>query len=231
MKAGFLLALAAFFGFAHAREPQYTVMPVDTRRDDLRLFLNDDHGQPLHRLKRLDAWLKPQGKRLRFAMNAGMYEPDYSPVGLYVADGRELAPLNLAEGEGNFYLKPNGVFLVGETGPKVVEASQYPALARGVRLATQSGPLLVHGGRIHPRFAADSKSRQIRNGVGVAGDMAYFVISDRPVTLYEFAVYFRDTLQCPDALYLDGAISSLYVPGLGRRGSGAKLGPMIGVVE
>lgn len=231
MKAGFLLALAAFFGFAHAREPHYTVMPVDTRRDDLRLFLDDERGQPLHRLKRLEAWLKPQGKRLRFAMNAGMYEPDYSPVGLYVADGRERAPLNLAEGEGNFYLKPNGVFLVGADGPKVVESSQYPALAAGVRLATQSGPLLLHHGTVHPRFDPASKSRQIRNGVGVRGDIAYFVISDNPVTLYEFALYFRDTLQCADALYLDGAISGLYAPALRRYDSGPKLGPMIGVVE
>ena len=231
MKAGFLLALAAFFGLAHAREPRYAVMRVDTRSEDLRLFLRDEHGEPFHRLKRLDAWLKAQGKQLRFAMNAGMYEPDYAPVGLFVADGQELAPLNLAEGEGNFYLKPNGVFLLGKAGPKVIESSLYPAQASGVRLATQSGPLLLRQGAIHPRFDPGSKSRQIRNGVGVDGDIAYFVISEEPVTFYEFAVYFRDTLKCSDALYLDGAISSLYAPGLRRRASGTKLGPMIGVVE
>lgn len=231
MKAGFFLALAAFFGFAQAREPRYTVMRVDTRSEELRLFLYDERGQPLHRLKRLDAWLKSQGKRLRFAMNAGMYEPDYAPVGLFVADGRQLAPLNLAEGEGNFYLKPNGVFLLGADGPKVVESSRYPALAPGVRLATQSGPLLLQAGAIHPRFEPGSKSRHIRNGVGVDGDIAYFVISDDPVNLHEFASYFRDVLKCSDALYLDGAISSLYAPGLRRGASGAKLGPMIGVVE
>lgn len=231
MKASFLLALAAFFGFAQAREPRYTVMRVDTRSEDLRLFLYDEQGAPLHRLKRLDALLKSQGKRLRFAMNAGMYEPDYAPVGLYVTDGRQLAPLNLAEGEGNFYLKPNGVFLLGSDGPKIVESSRYPAQASGVRLATQSGPLLLQQGAIHPRFDPGSKSRQIRNGVGVDGEIAYFVISDDPVSLYEFAQYFRDNLKCSDALYLDGAISSLYAPGLGRRASGAKLGPMIGVVE
>lgn len=231
MKAGCLLALAAFFGLAQAREPRYTVMRVDTRNEQLQLFLYDEQGKPLHRLKRLDTWLKSQGKRLRFAMNAGMYEPDYAPVGLHVENGRELAPLNLAEGEGNFYLKPNGVFLLGADGPKVVESSHYPALARGVRLATQSGPLLLQAGAIHPRFDPGSKSRQIRNGVGVDDAIAYFVISDQPVTLYEFAAHFRDALKCSDALYLDGAISSLYVPGQRRAGSGAKLGPMIGVVE
>lgn len=231
MKAGFLFALAAFFGLAHAREPRYTVMRVDTRSEDLRLFLRDEQGAPLHRLRRLDTWLKSQGKRLRFAMNAGMYEPDYAPVGLYVADGRQLAPLNLAEGEGNFYLKPNGVFLLGADGPQVVESSRYPALASGVRLATQSGPLLLQQGAIHPRFDPGSKSRQIRNGVGVDGEIAYFVISDDPVTFYEFAQYFRDTLKCSDALYLDGAISGLYAPALHRYDSGPKLGPMVGVVE
>lgn len=227
-----LIALAALFGAAApAREPRYTVLRVDTRSEDLRLFLRDDQGRPLLQLKRLEAWLKSRGQSLRFAMNAGMYEPDYAPVGLLVIDGRELAPLNLREGEGNFYLKPNGVFLLGEQGPRVIESSQYPAQARGVRLATQSGPLLVQGGAIHPRLGPDSKSRHVRNGVGVDGPIAYFVISDEPVTLYEFARHFRDVLHCSDALYLDGAISTLRAPALRRRGSGAKLGPMIGVVE
>jgi len=58
-----------------------------------------------------------------------------------------------------------------------------------------------------------------------------FAISEEPVNLYEFAVLFRDVLRCPDALYLDGVISSLYAPGLKRSDRKAELGPMIGVVE
>ncbi|NNC25158.1 hypothetical protein HKX41_13550, partial [Salinisphaera sp. USBA-960] len=78
--------------------------------------------------------------------------------------------LNLRAGEGNFYLKPNGVFVLDrDDRPHVIEASRYPDLARGARLATQSGPLLVEGGRIHPALDPQSRSRHLRNGIGVRG--------------------------------------------------------------
>jgi uncharacterized protein YigE (DUF2233 family) len=92
-------------------------------------------------------------------MNAGMFHRDLSPVGLFVSDARQLTPLNTTNGYGNFYLKPNGVFLLSDTGAQVVESSEYPALHERVILATQSGPLLVHRGKIHPAFNTDSVSR------------------------------------------------------------------------
>lgn len=164
-------------------------------------------------------------------MNAGMYEPGYAPVGLFVSDGKQRAPLNLADGSGNFYLKPNGVFLLSDSGAQIVEASAYPAVAAGVRLATQSGPLLLLQGKLHPKLDPDSRSRHIRNGVAICGNDVVFVISDDKVNLYDFARYFRDTLHCSDALYLDGSVSSLYAPGLRRDDNRAALGPMIGVVD
>lgn len=218
-------------GSASAREPRYTVVQVDPRTQALGLYLRDDQGRPLYSPARLQRWLVARGQRLRYAMNAGMYEPDYSPVGLFVADGKELSALNLREGEGNFYLKPNGVFLLSDSGARVVESSRYPAMARGVRLATQSGPLLLHDGRIHPKFDPQSKSRHIRNGIAVKDGIVLLAISDTPVNLYEFAAYFRDELQCRDALYLDGTVSSLYAPELKRREARSRLGPIIGVVE
>jgi uncharacterized protein YigE (DUF2233 family) len=162
-------------------------------------------------------------------MNAGMYHADFSPVGLLVMGGKEVAPLNLGKARGNFFMKPNGVFFVGAKGPRVVESSAYPARAKGVKIATQSGPLLLRHGRIHPAFRNDSSSRHIRNGVGVVGKKAIFVISDDPVTFHEFAVYMRDTLGCRDALYLDGSISSLFDKRLGRQDMRGLLGPIIGI--
>jgi uncharacterized protein YigE (DUF2233 family) len=58
-----------------------------------------------------------------------------------------------------------------------------------------------------------------------------FAISEVPVNLYEFATLFRDVLHCPDALYLDGLISSLHSPDLKRSDKKSKLGPIIGVVH
>jgi uncharacterized protein YigE (DUF2233 family) len=150
---------------------------------------------------------------------------------LLVRNGREEAPLNLADGAGNFFLKPNGVFLVSDTGPRVVESSEYPALAQGVRLATQSGPLLLRRGVVHPAFIPHSDSRKIRNGVGVIGHTAIFVISETPVNFYEFALYFRDVLHCRDALYLDGTVSALHSTALHRSDFVRELGPILGVAS
>lgn len=214
-----------------ADDPRFTVMAVDPATEQLGLFLTDDSGEAFKRFDALEAWLKHRAKTLRFAMNAGMYHADFSPVGLLVIDGKERAPLNLRDGSGNFFLKPNGVFLLAGATARVVESGEYPALAQGVQLATQSGPLLLHHGRIHPAFDPASTSRLIRNGVGVANGKVLFVISEVPVSFYEFALYFRDVLHCQDALYLDGVVSTLHVPGLKRPGIRTELGPLIGVTR
>jgi uncharacterized protein YigE (DUF2233 family) len=148
-----------------------------------------------------------------------------------VQDGREISPLNLRDGNGNFYLKPNGVFLISTSGPRIVESTEYRRITDSVLVATQSGPLLIRNGAIHPAFNAASTSRLIRNGVGVSGDTVLFVISEQPVSFHEFALYFRDELHCSDALYLDGVVSSLYSAELGRNDYRTDLGPIIGVVK
>ena len=211
---------------------RFTVCRVDVRKERLQLFHRDDTGKPFKRFGRLASWLESRGQKLVFAMNAGMYHRDFSAVGLLVSDGRQAVPLNTADGGGNFFLKPNGVFVVTESGARVLESSEYPKLRERVVLATQSGPLLVRAGTIHPAFKPDSASRHIRNGVGVPSpDTALFVISEAPVSFYELATLFRDKLQCPDALFLDGTISSLYAPVLKRSDSRADLGPIIAVAE
>jgi uncharacterized protein YigE (DUF2233 family) len=210
----------------------FTTCRVKVREERLQLFHRDEAGVPFKRFDRLASWLAAHKRKLVFAMNAGMYHADFSAVGLFVADGRQLAPLNTANGEGNFFLKPNGVFALTESGVRVMETSEYLTNHERVILATQSGPLLVRSGRIHPAFHADSTSRLVRNGVGVPSpDIAFFVISDALVTFYEFATFFRDRLHCPDALFLDGTISSLYSTDLNRSDFRMDLGPIIAVAE
>jgi uncharacterized protein YigE (DUF2233 family) len=210
----------------------FTVCRVDVRKERLQLFHRDEMGSPFKRFDRLAGWLAARKQKLVFAMNAGMFHPDYAAVGLFVADGREIVPLNTANGAGNFFLKPNGVFVLTKSGARVVEASEYLAIREQVILATQSGPLLLRNGKLHPAFQANSPSRLVRNGVGVPSpDVALFVMSEGPVNFYEFATFFRDQLHCPDALFLDGTISSIYSAELKRDDFRMDLGPMIGVTE
>ncbi|XLZ69657.1 phosphodiester glycosidase family protein [Massilia sp. SR12] len=222
--------LLAACALVQAVPPRYTVVTVDPARARLQLFLNDAQGRPYKRLQAVAADMEKRGKKLAFAMNAGMYHADFSPVGLYVADGIVHSPLNLAPGKGNFFLRPNGVFFVDGATAHVVESSAFPALAGKARIATQSGPMLLTRGLINPVFDPASRSVHIRNGVCTANGVAKFVISEDPVNFYQFAQYMRDTLQCRDALYLDGSVSSLYSPAHDRSDSRSDLGPIIGVL-
>lgn len=208
---------------------RYTACTIDLRRHDLDLYLDAPDGAPYGSLSRLTG--SPAGQGLVMAMNAGMYHPDFAPVGLHVQGGRQRTPASTADGPGNFHLKPNGIFYVARRRAGILETEAY--LKRGVRpdLATQSGPMLVIDGRIHPRISADGPSHKIRNGVGVRDPQTVvFAISDEPVSFGAFARLFRDELGCRDALFLDGSISALYAPELGRDDVAPKpLGPLIGV--
>jgi uncharacterized protein YigE (DUF2233 family) len=209
----------------------YTVCRYDPKLDEVRLAWRGAGG-PLGGLAALQAWLGPDAGRVAFAMNAGMYDEAQSPVGLYVADGRALRPLNRAAGSGNFFLAPNGVFWVDDGGGAHVDETSGFA-ARGVhpRWATQSGPLLLKAGALHPAIMPDGASRFVRNAVGVRGGEALFVISDEPVSFGRLARLFRDGLGCTDALYLDGSISSLWAPELSRRDGRTGLGTFVVVMR
>jgi uncharacterized protein YigE (DUF2233 family) len=94
-------------------------------------------------------------------------------------------------------------------------------------------PMLVIDGRLHPRFDRRSTSLKARNGVGVPADgKVIFAISQGEVSFDAFARLFRDGLNCPNALFLDGGSApSLYAPSLNRHGNIVSLGPMLAVFE
>lgn len=207
----------------------YTLCEVSLG-EDLRLFQSGPDGA-YGSFRRLNETLEAEGKTLGFAMNAGMYHRDLAPVGLYVEDGVEVSRLVTRDGPGNFGLLPNGVFCIGETF-RVIESRTFKAESPACRFATQSGPMLVIGGELHPKLLPGSDSLYVRNGVGVSGDgtRAVFAVSNDAVNFHSFARFFRDALGLPDALYFDGNISRLYAPSLGRHDGGFPMGPIVGTV-
>jgi uncharacterized protein YigE (DUF2233 family) len=237
----FCLLFAAFPALAAARSPcedieeagaSYSVCAFDARRAAIKLFLADDKGQVYGGFSALDAALARAGEKLVFAMNAGMYDENHFPIGLYIEGGRMGKSANTRSGSGNFHMKPNGVFWVDGARAGVTETSRFLKERLRPAYATQSGPLLVFGNRINPRIHDNGTSAKIRNGVGVRdGHLVYFVISNQPVTFHAFAHLFRERLRCPDALFLDGSISSIYAPSLSRHDRFRPMGPIVGVVE
>jgi uncharacterized protein YigE (DUF2233 family) len=230
---GIVSAASGYEAPCHVRSFEgdaFAVCTLDTREAELRLVLTDRQNMPLRSFSRRSALLGADRERVLFAMNAGMFDQTGRPIGLYVERGSLRRRLNTESGAGNFYLKPNGVFWL-EDG--VLHLTTTGAFAgRHPDFATQSGPMLVINGSLHPQLASDGPSKNVRNGVGVIDThTAVFVISESPVSFGRFARLFRDALGCRNALYLDGTISSAWMPSLDRQDHSSNLGPMVVVLK
>jgi uncharacterized protein YigE (DUF2233 family) len=208
----------------------YLVCEVDPKRYSIELFWKDPAGKPFQSLHSLNASQQAAGRTMLFAINGGMYHPNLDPVGLYVEHGQEITSAKTGSGSGNFSMQPNGIFYMRDGEAAVRSTGDFLKARPSVDYATQSGPMLVIDGQLHPKFLADSSSRKMRDGVGVRKDgVAVFAISNGTVTFHAFARLFRDALGCDNALFLDGSISSLLAPAIGRNDDYWDLGPMIGV--
>ncbi|WP_435417525.1 phosphodiester glycosidase family protein [Parerythrobacter aurantius] len=170
--------------------------------------------------------------KVAFAVNGGMFDGEGKPIGYFVEESNRLKELNTADGAGNFHLKPNGVFY-GSGGEWRIRTAESFLASVGDRpqFGTQSGPMLLIDGKLHPEITEDGPSRTIRNGVGIdRKGRAHFVISEGAISFGKLARFFRDVADTPNALYLDGSVSSLWDPANDRMDSRAPIGPMI-VVE
>ncbi|WP_246741721.1 phosphodiester glycosidase family protein [Bartonella sp. W8122] len=208
----------------------YIVCEVDPEKYDISLFLNNANGQPFKYFRNVEKYLREQGKTIAFAVNGGMYHKDFSAVGLYIENGKTLHPVSTKDGPGNFHMKPNGIFFVEGKKAGVMDTDRFLKSTIKPDIATQSGPMLVIENKIHPRFIVNSPYLEYRNGVGIrTNGTVVFVNSEGRVNFEEFARFFRDEMKTPNALFLDGSISSLYAPEMKRYDWWYGLGPIIAV--
>lgn len=208
---------------AYAQGKPFAICTVERQKHRIDLVLRSADGSLYGSLTRV----KKAYPKAVFLGNAGMYHASGEPVGLLVQDAKTLSPLNRDAGHGNFFMKPNGVFWIDQKGFHVDESMAFDRQPHQVKLATQSGPMLLIKGKRHPAFRQGSKHQKIRNGVGVSkdGQVAYLVMSLVPVSFWQMSGVFSDRLDVQDALYLDGVVSSMMAPGVAREG-GRQLGPI-----
>ena len=198
--------------------------------DSLVIGWLNQHSKPHKSFK---SFMGDDRAQWRLVTNAGMFHSNHHPVGLYIQDDSTYVRLDTNSGKGNFYMKPNGVFGVGADGPWIGTSETYLAQSPQLHLATQSGPMLVINDSIHPRFNPQSPNKNTRSGVGVDDqNRVVFAIAYKDITFYELATVFRDSLNCSNALYLDGAISKMYLHTSTCTDSftGGNFGPMLGVM-
>jgi uncharacterized protein YigE (DUF2233 family) len=244
--AGFVpLAAASASAAPHCRadvfeDARYTICSFDLTTTDVRVFWRKPDGAPYRTFAGLAQDLSTRGVALTFAINGGMFQDDFSPVGLFVENGVALRPVNRASAPArllpvpNFYKQPNGVFYIAGGKAAIVTTDRYVKDRPKADFATQSGPMLVIDGKLHPAFRAGSLDQTRRSGVGVqSATQVVFVLSDDAVNFDEFARLFRDRLGCANALFLDGGFApGIYAPELGRNdppGHGG-YGPIVAAV-
>jgi uncharacterized protein YigE (DUF2233 family) len=187
----------------------YTVNPT---QQNVQFYWKNDSNENFKRIGNLQNWLAQKNKKLTFAMNAGMYKKDNSPQGLYIENYKILSALDTASGNGNFYLKPNGIFYITNNNTTYISTSSNFHKTDSIKYATQSGPMLVVNGQIHPAFIKGSTNVNIRNGVGILpNNNIIFAMSKKEINFYDFANYFKN-MGCTNALYLDGYVSRTYLP-------------------
>jgi uncharacterized protein YigE (DUF2233 family) len=204
---------------------------VPEGKQKVRLYWKDDQGKILGSLGRLKTFAEQHRQHLVFAMNGGMYMEDRAPLGLFIQEGKTIRSLNKAKNTGNFFLQPNGVFYINNSGKGTICKTADFRNRKDIQWATQSGPMLVVSGNIHPAFKKGSTNLNIRNGVGILPDgRMLFAMSKKEVCLYDFAAYFKNK-GCRNALYLDGFVSRTYYPAINWKQLDGYFGVMIGVVE
>ncbi|MCY4205048.1 MAG: phosphodiester glycosidase family protein [Bacteroidetes bacterium] len=198
----------------NASEP-YDIVRIDPALHTITLhWKNPITNEPFKTVQNVVRWLEDSGDSVIAVTNAGIFEPDLVPTGLYVENSHELRPLNLSDGYGNFYLKPNGIFFIRDHQFGLLESTSFSKKRPSTEYALQSGPLLLQDNQIHPAFMPGSRNCRLRSGIGVSSDgEAIIAISNGAVNFYDFATWFRDVAEVTDALYLDGAISVLYTSG------------------
>ncbi len=212
---GIVLVAALFFVLQtkHGRNDKNIIsFIVDPTKQNLQFYWKNDINNNFGSIENFRLWLKKDKKNLVFATNGGMYNQNNSPQGLYIENNKILSSLDTLSGNGNFYLKPNGIFYITQNKFPIICNTNNFTNDGNIKFATQSGPMLVIDGKIHPAFIKGSTSVNIRNGVGILPDNSIlFAMSKKEISFYDFANYFKK-LGCKNALYLDGYVSRTYLP-------------------
>lgn len=224
------VALLSFGLQSNVANDKFLSYTANPKTENIILYYKDRSGKPIGTLGNLKTHISKEGKKLLFAMNGGMFMEDFSPVGLYIENGKTLQKLNTRSAGGNFYMKPNGVFYITKQGKAGISTTEN-FKPDNVQYATQSGPMLVVKGQLHPDFKEGSANVNIRNGVGILPDgKVLFALSKTKVNFYDFAQFFKSK-GCKNALYLDGFVSRAYAPSENWLQTDGNFGVMIGITN
>ncbi|STJ31938.1 protein [Escherichia coli] len=138
----------------------YTVNPQTER---VKMYWQKANGEAWGTLHAL---LADMNSQVQMAMNGGIYDESYAPLGLYIENGQQKVALNLASGEGNFFIRPGGVFYVAGDKVGIVRLDAFKT-SKEIQFAVQSGPMLMENSVINPRIHPNVASRKFVTVLGL----------------------------------------------------------------
>ena len=151
-------------------------------------------------------------KECTHVINGGFYTTDYQPTGLFVAQGKTLRTTNP-----NALL--NGYFVIE---PDNTASIQYAPPESSVRIALQTGPILMKGGSpVKLAIRDDEPDRRVGLGVTKNGSVIFFVTYDpentwsgpRLADMPNMVSKILSQLSLTDAINLDGGSASAFIRG------------------
>jgi uncharacterized protein YigE (DUF2233 family) len=225
------LCFGFYFQPKSSDDNRFITYVVNPKKENISFFYKNKKNENFSNAENLKNWLKTKKKELVFATNGGMYKKDHSPQGLYIEKNILISKIDTTSANGNFYLKPNGVFYItNDKKASICETTTFIE-NKNIAFATQSGPMLVIDGKIHTSFKENSTNLNIRNGVGILpNNQVVFAISKKEINFYDFADYFKK-IGCKNALYLDGFVSRTYLPEKNWKQSDGDFGVIIGITK
>ncbi len=136
-------------------------------------------------------------------VNGGYFHPDFRPVGLEIADGKEIHPFERAK-------LLSGVFAVVGGRPRLVRSSDF-VLSPKVTHALQAGPFLVSNSE--SSVGLNDTKRARRTVIATDGKSGWAILLLSPVTLADASEIMNTPGAIPGlnvvrALNLDGGSSS-----------------------
>ena len=177
----------------------FTVYKPDLNKEIIKMYWKDENNKAYSELSKFIQ--ENTGDKINFATNGGIYSEEYEPNGLYIENHKIISKINLADGEGNFYMQPNGVFYIQNNQPKISESKAFE-YNENISYATQSGPLLIENGVINKKIGKNSESFKIRSAVGIDREnKVFFLMSSEKINFYDFSKYALDKLNCKDLLF------------------------------
>jgi uncharacterized protein YigE (DUF2233 family) len=229
----FLIAIALYFTLKTntKHDDQFVSFTVNPQKQNLQFYWKNDSNVAFKSIANLQNWLTTKNKALVFAMNGGMYQKDNSPQGLYIENYVQKSLLGTNNGKGNFFMMPNGLFYMNDKNEPFICTTTSFLLSTNIKFATQSGPMLLVDGHIHPQFIKGSTNINIRNGVGILpNNEVLFAMSKKEINFYDFAHFFKEK-GCLNALYLDGFVSRTFLPEENWIQNDGNFGVIIGVTK